>query len=80
MHFVFFKIIGDRKKKDGTYEYGAGFYSAAKKCNVYRIADEGVVHAGGEILWKNLGQPRIEKISVNRSYYYFDDYTEKDQK
>ena len=67
------KIIDDRKKKSGIYEYGARFYTPAKKRGAYTIADEWWFIQDNEIKRK-LTNPRIEKVSVNRSFYYFDDY------
>lgn len=69
----YFKIIGDRKKKNGTFEFGARFYIPAKKRNAFRKSDEWWFVMAEEIAQK-LNEPRVERISANRSLYYFDDY------
>ena len=69
---VFLKIIGDRKRKSGNYEYGARFYTPAKKRGAYTHADEWWFIQNAEIK-KTLDSPRIECVSANRSYFYFDD-------
>ena len=67
------KIIGDRKKKSSKYEFGARFYMGAQKRGASTIADEWWFIQIYEIK-KKLNKPCIEKISQNRSFYYFDDY------
>ena len=68
-----FKIIRDQKKKNGNYEYGAWFYTAAKKRGGFRQEDEWWFVQSGEIT-KTLSEPQVEMISSNRSLYYFDDF------
>ena len=73
LHVFFLKIIGDRRKKSGEYEFGVRFYTTAQKKGAYTLADEWWLIQSDEIK-KLLKQPHIEKISQNRKFYYFDDY------
>ena len=69
------QIIGDRRKKSGSYEYGCHFYTPAKKRGAYKLEDQWWFVQNGEIKRK-LNDPRIEKVTANRSLYYFDDIEE----
>ena len=67
------QIIGDRKKKGGDFEYEGRFYTPGKKQGAFTIVDEWCFINNEEIK-RQLGKPRIEKVSSNHSYYYFDDF------
>ena len=69
------QIIGDRRKKSGSYEYGCRFYTPAKKRGAYKLEDQWWFVQNGKIKRK-LNDPRIEKVTANRSLYYFDDIEE----
>ena len=62
-------------KKSGSYEYGCRFYTPAKKRGAYKLEDQWWFVQNGEIKRK-LNDPRIEKVTANRSLYYFDDFEE----
>ena len=69
------QIIGDRRKKSGSYEYDCRFYTPAKKRGACKLEDQWWFVQNGEIKRK-LNDPRIEKVTANHSLYYFDDIEE----
>ena len=58
---------------NGKFEYGGRFYMSVQKRGAYTLADEWWFVQGHEIRRK-LNSPHLDKISVNRRFYYFDDY------
>ena len=70
---VLFKIIGDHKRKNGKYEYGCHFYTAGtRNKSAYREGDKWWFVQEADMSHR-LNTPRVEKISANRTLYYFDD-------
>ena len=68
-----FKIIGDHKRKNGKFEYGCHFYTArTRNKSAYREGDKWWFVQEAD-MFHRLNTPRVEKISANRTLYYFDD-------
>ena len=73
IYIVLFQIIGDHKRKNGKYEYGCCFYTAGtRNKSAYREGDKWWFVQESEMSCR-LNRPRLEKISANRTLYYFDD-------
>ena len=70
---VLFKIIGDHKRKNRKYEYGCRFYTAgARNKSAYREGNKWWFVQEADMSCR-LNRPRVEKISANRTLYYFND-------
>ena len=70
---VLLKIIGDHKRKNGKYEYGCCFYTAGtRNKSAYREGDKWWFVQEADMSCR-LNRLRVEKISANRTLYYFDD-------
>ena len=73
MLVFYYKIIGDVKKHDGSFEYGSLFYMQMKR--------DPKAYTKGSKWWfvkptdiRSLQNPRTAQISKKHLYYYFDNY------
>ena len=67
------KIIGDHKRKSGKFEYGTQYYTACtRKRSAYQASEQWWFVHQNDIKQK-LNPPRVDKVSTNRTFYYFDD-------
>ena len=70
---VQFKIIGEQQRKSRKFEYGAQHYTACtRNKNAFCQSEQWWFVHQNDIKHK-LKAPRVDKISTNRTYYYFND-------
>ena len=72
--FLFpFKIIGDHRRKSVKFEFGTHHYTAySRNKNAFRESENWWFVHESDIKCK-LKAPCIDKISANRTFYYFGD-------
>ena len=67
------QVLTDVQKRDGTYELGTIFYTQiVRNKDAYTKGDKGwFIHLSDII--KKLEDLRVEKVSKNRTLYFFND-------
>ena len=74
MLVFYYKIIGDVKKCDGSFEYGSLFYTQMKRdLKAYTKGSKWWFVKPTDII-RTLQNPHTAQISKNHLYYYFEDY------
>ena len=69
-----FQIIGDYKRKSGKFELGGRFYTpGTHNKNAYKEETENWWFVQMKEISRSLNAPRVERISANRTVFYFDD-------
>ena len=67
------QVLTDVQKKDGTFELGTLFYAhTIRNKDAYTKGDKRWFICLSDIT-KNLDDPRVEKLSKNRTLYFFVD-------
>ena len=73
LSLIQFKIIGDHKRKSGIFEYGTRYYTAGtRNKSAFRESEQWWFVHQNDIKCK-LNPPRVDKISTNKTFYFFDD-------
>ena len=68
-----FQIIVNHKRKSGKFELGGRFYSpGTRNKNAYKEETENWWFVQTKEISRSLNTPRVERISVNRTVFYFD--------
>ena len=69
-----FQIIGDHKRKSGKFEWGGRFYTpGTRNKNAYKKETENWWFVQMKEISRSLSTQRVERISTNRTVFYFDD-------